>query len=105
MILKNTLRYSSIKLFKGCRLKTGLSRSNRVHPTWETFHWRMLLRFIKCRDQNLFYTVVTRARQSTVIIGDQWGLWNCAQKRLIDKQRTFLSIVKAGSLNVKCAEI
>jgi len=45
-------------------------------------------------NRNLFYTAVTRSRQSAVIIGDRWGLRNCAQKKLVDRRRTFLSLVK-----------
>lgn len=56
-------------------------------------------------NRNLFYTAVTRARQSAVIIGDQWGLRNCAQKKLVDKRRTFLSIAKVGSLKAECAAV
>ncbi len=50
-------------------------------------------------NRNLFYTAVTRARHSAVIIGDQWGLRNCAQKKLVDRRRTFLSISAVGSLH------
>ena len=56
-------------------------------------------------NRNLFYTAVTRARQSAVIIGDQWGLRNCAQKKLVDRRRTFLSIAKVGSLQAECAAV
>ena len=56
-------------------------------------------------NRNLFYTAVTRARQSVVIIGDQWGLRNCAQKRLVDRRRTFLSIAGVGSLHAECAAV
>jgi len=43
--------------------------------------------------QNLFYTAVTRSQESAVIIGDNWGLKNCAQKKRLDRRRTFLSIL------------
>jgi len=56
-------------------------------------------------NRNLFYTAVTRARQSVVIIGDQWGLRNCAQKKLVDRRRTFLSIAGVGSLHSECATV
>jgi len=56
-------------------------------------------------NRNLFYTAVTRARQSAVIIGDQWGLRNCAQKKLVDKRRTFLSIMAFGSLHSERATV
>ncbi len=50
-------------------------------------------------NRNLFYTAVTRSQKSAVIIGDKWGLRNCAQKKMIDRRRTFLSIL--GNGNVK----
>ncbi len=56
-------------------------------------------------NRNLFYTAVTRARQSAVIIGDQWGLRNCAQKKLVDRRRTFLSIAGVGSLHSEHAAL
>ena len=43
--------------------------------------------------RNLLYTGVTRARQTTVLIGDRWGISNCARKRKQDDRRTFLSLL------------
>jgi len=49
--------------------------------------------------RNLLYTGVTRARQTTVLIGDRWGISNCARKRKQDDRRTFLSLLlDAGRL-------
>ena len=48
-------------------------------------------------SRNLFYTAVTRSQQSAVVIGDRWGLRNCAQKKLVDRRRTFLSLVERNS--------
>jgi exodeoxyribonuclease V alpha subunit len=41
--------------------------------------------------RNLFYTGVTRARKTAIIIGDAWGIRNCAQKRQVSERKTFLS--------------
>jgi exodeoxyribonuclease V alpha subunit len=49
--------------------------------------------------RNLLYTGVTRARQTTVLVGDRWGISNCARKRKQDERRTFLSLLlDAGRL-------
>ncbi len=42
--------------------------------------------------RNLFYTAVTRAKQTAVIIGDRWGIRNCAERAFSDKRKTFLSL-------------
>lgn len=41
--------------------------------------------------RNLFYTGVTRAKQSLVVLGDRWGIQHCAEKRQVDSRNTFLS--------------
>ncbi|MDH7602246.1 MAG: AAA family ATPase [Armatimonadota bacterium] len=46
--------------------------------------------------RNLLYTGVTRASKSAVIVGDRWGIANCAAKRQVDKRNTFLSILLGG---------
>ena len=43
--------------------------------------------------RNLLYTAVTRARDSVVILGDRWGIDNCATKRQVDRRNTFLSFL------------
>lgn len=43
--------------------------------------------------RNLLYTGVTRARRSTVILGDHWGIRNCAAKVDVNKRRTWLSLI------------
>jgi exodeoxyribonuclease V alpha subunit len=43
--------------------------------------------------RNLFYTGVTRAQQVAIILGDQWGIRNCADKREVGRRRTFLSLL------------
>ena len=48
-------------------------------------------------NRNLFYTAVTRSQQSALVIGDRWGLRNCAQRKLVDRRRTFLSLVERNS--------
>lgn len=42
--------------------------------------------------RNLLYTGVTRAKNTAFIIGDHWGIKNCAQKSQVDARRTFLAI-------------
>lgn len=46
--------------------------------------------------RNLLYTGVTRASKSAIIVGDRWGIANCAAKRHVDKRNTFLSILLGG---------
>jgi exodeoxyribonuclease V alpha subunit len=43
--------------------------------------------------RNLLYTAVTRARESVIILGDRWGIDNCASKRQVDRRNTFLSFL------------
>jgi exodeoxyribonuclease V alpha subunit len=43
--------------------------------------------------RNLFYTGVTRAQEVAVVIGDRWGLRNCAQKEQVERRKTFLSVL------------
>jgi exodeoxyribonuclease V alpha subunit len=44
--------------------------------------------------RNLFYTGVTRAQEVAVVIGDRWGLRNCAQRRHLERRKTFLSLLE-----------
>ena len=43
--------------------------------------------------RNLFYTGVTRARQVAIVVGDQWGMSNCAEKEQVERRKTFLSVL------------
>lgn len=43
------------------------------------------------QHQAMLYTGVTRARHVAIIVGDAWGIRNAAQKRLVERRRTFLS--------------
>ncbi|MCC6363125.1 MAG: AAA family ATPase [Bryobacterales bacterium] len=43
--------------------------------------------------RNLLYTAVTRAKESVIILGDRWGIDNCASKRQVDRRNTFLSFL------------
>jgi exodeoxyribonuclease V alpha subunit len=43
--------------------------------------------------RNLLYTAVTRARQTAIIVGDQWGVRECAQKQQVERRKTFLSVL------------
>ena len=44
--------------------------------------------------RNLFYTGVTRAQQVAIIVGDTWGMRNCAQKEEVERRKTFLSVLE-----------
>ena len=43
--------------------------------------------------RNLLYTAVTRAKESVILVGDRWGMENCAAKRQVDRRNTFLSFL------------
>ena len=43
--------------------------------------------------RNLLYTAVTRAKDSVILLGDRWGIENCAEKRQVDRRNTFLSFL------------
>ena len=43
--------------------------------------------------RNLLYTAVTRAKESVILLGDRWGISNCAAKRQVDRRNTFLSFL------------
>jgi exodeoxyribonuclease V alpha subunit len=43
--------------------------------------------------RNLFYTSVTRARQVAILVGDHWGMRNCAEKEQVERRKTFLSVL------------
>jgi exodeoxyribonuclease V alpha subunit len=43
--------------------------------------------------RNLLYTAVTRAKEAVIIVGDRWGIDNCAAKRQVDRRNTFLSFL------------
>ena len=40
--------------------------------------------------RNLFYTAVTRASKTAIIIGNPWGINNCAKVQSVNKRRTLL---------------
>ena len=44
--------------------------------------------------RNLFYTGVTRARQTVIVVGDHWGISNCAQKEQVERRKTFMSVLE-----------
>jgi exodeoxyribonuclease V alpha subunit len=47
--------------------------------------------------RNLLYTGVTRAQESAIIVGDHWGIQNCARKHQVDRRNTFLSFLLSAS--------
>ena len=46
--------------------------------------------------RNLLYTGVTRASKTTIIVGDRWGIANCAKRMQVDVRKTFLSLILTG---------
>lgn len=46
--------------------------------------------------RNLLYTGVTRASQTAIIVGDHWGIANCAKRVQVDARKTFLSLLLSG---------
>ena len=44
--------------------------------------------------RNLFYTGVTRAREVAIVVGDLWGMRNCAEKEQVERRKTFLSVLE-----------
>jgi exodeoxyribonuclease V alpha subunit len=42
--------------------------------------------------RNLLYTGVTRARRTAIVLGDHWGIQNCAKRCQVDDRRTFLPL-------------
>jgi exodeoxyribonuclease V alpha subunit len=46
--------------------------------------------------RNLLYTGVTRAKETAIIVGDRWGIANCAKRVRVDARKTFLSFVLSG---------
>ncbi len=48
--------------------------------------------------RNLLYTAVTRAKESVILLGDRWGMENCAEKRQVDRRNTFLSFLLGPEL-------
>jgi len=47
--------------------------------------------------RNLLYTGVTRASRTAIIVGDHWGIANCAKRVQVDARKTFLSLLLEGS--------
>jgi len=43
--------------------------------------------------RNLLYTAVTRAQKAVIMLGDHWGIENCALKQQVDRRNTFLSFL------------
>ena len=43
--------------------------------------------------RNLLYTGVTRASKTAIIVGDRWGIANCANRMQVDARKTFLSLL------------
>jgi hypothetical protein len=47
--------------------------------------------------RNLLYTAVTRARKTAILVGDLWGMRNCAEKEEVDRRKTFLSVLELAN--------
>ncbi|MBI5788546.1 MAG: AAA family ATPase [Candidatus Schekmanbacteria bacterium] len=41
----------------------------------------------------LLYTGVSRARKTSIILGDRKGIWAAATRQIVDKRKTFLSVI------------
>lgn len=48
--------------------------------------------------RNLLYTGVTRAKETAIIVGDHWGITNCASRVQVDARKTFLSLILSGGV-------
>lgn len=46
--------------------------------------------------RNLLYTGITRAKETAIIVGDHWGIANCAKRVQVDVRKTFLSLLLTG---------
>ncbi|MFH2000493.1 MAG: AAA family ATPase [Planctomycetota bacterium] len=46
--------------------------------------------------RNLFYTGITRAKETAIILGDRWGMKNCAATQRNDRRNTFLGFLLAS---------
>jgi exodeoxyribonuclease V alpha subunit len=53
--------------------------------------------------RNLLYTGVTRARRTAIVLGDHWGIHNCAKRCQVDDRRTFLALFLDSTLGAKAA--
>lgn len=53
--------------------------------------------------RNLLYTGVTRARRTAIVLGDHWGIHNCAKRCQVDDRRTFLSLFLDNAPGAKTA--
>jgi exodeoxyribonuclease V alpha subunit len=53
--------------------------------------------------RNLLYTGVTRARRTAIVLGDHWGINNCAKRCLVDDRRTFLALFLDNAPGAKTA--
>jgi exodeoxyribonuclease V alpha subunit len=51
--------------------------------------------------RNLLYTGVTRAQRTAIVLGDHWGINNCAKRCLVDDRRTFLALFLDNAHNAK----
>ena len=49
--------------------------------------------------RNLLYTGVTRAQETAILVGDRWGMRNCAGKGEASERKTFLSFLLQETLS------
>ena len=47
--------------------------------------------------QGLIYSAVTRARETVILVGDRWGIRNCATKKSNDVRSTFLGLLRRNT--------
>lgn len=46
--------------------------------------------------RNLFYTAATRASEHLIVVGDSWGIKNCARKVQVEHRRTLLPVLSGA---------
>ena len=54
--------------------------------------------------RNLLYTAVTRAQKTAILLGNQKGIQTAAARQLVEKRKTFLSIIELPTYNQNRAQ-
>ena len=70
----------------------SLFRNCREACKWRSLHDLVPLE----RDRNLALGIVIHqcgVKEASVIVGDRWGIANCARKRHLGERKTFLSLL------------
>ena len=84
----------TLKSAKGHLMDVDLAYALTIHQTQGSEFPVVLVVCHKSHSfmhhRNLLYTGVTRAKRSCAILGDHWGIRNCAEKVDVAKRRTWL---------------